>query len=70
MTVLSSGSWREIERRHGSCSPGVEKLLVYFLLLEDGSQTMLTPAELEQRFGWKNDPSMVPHLPGMEASKP
>jgi len=31
---------------------------------------MLTPAEFDQRFGWKNDPSMVPHLPGMEASKP
>jgi hypothetical protein len=49
-----------------SCSPGVEKLLGYFLLLVDGSQTMLTPAEFEQRFDWKNDPSKVPHLPGME----
>jgi hypothetical protein len=44
--------------RHG-------KLLGYFLLLEDGSQPMLTPAEFEQRFGWQNDPSQVPHLPGM-----
>ncbi len=50
---------------HYRCSPGVEKLLGYFLLLEDGSQTMLTPAESEQRFGWKNDPSKVPQLPGM-----
>jgi len=43
----------------------VEKLLGYFLLLEDGSQTMLTPAEFEQRFGWKNKPSKVSQLPGM-----
>jgi hypothetical protein len=34
--------------------------------LADGSQTMLTPAEFEQRFGWKNDPTQGPHLPGME----
>ena len=37
----------------------------YYLLLEDGSQTMLTPAEFEKRFGWKNDSSKVPQLPGM-----
>jgi len=40
------------------------------VLFEEGSHAMLTPAEFDQRFGWKNDPSMVPHLPGMEASKP
>ncbi len=51
---------------HYRCWPGVEKLLGYYLLLEDGSQTMLTPAEFEQRFGRQNDPSKVPHLPGME----
>jgi hypothetical protein len=51
---------------HYRCSPGVEKLLGYFLLLEDGSQTMLTPAEFEQRFGWKNDPTKAPQLPGMD----
>ena len=51
---------------HYRCSPGAEKLPGYYLLLDNGSQTMLTPAEFEQRFGWKNDPSQVPHLPGME----
>ena len=48
---------------HGS--PGVEKLLGYYLLLDNGEQTILTSAEFEQRFGWKNDPSKVPQLPGM-----
>mgnify|MGYP007016030949 CR=1 FL=1 len=55
-----------IAANHYRCSPGVEKLLGYFLLLEEGSQTMLTPAEFEQRFGWKNAPSQVPQLPGTE----
>lgn len=55
---------------HYRYSPGVEKLLGYYLLREDGSQTMLTPAEFEQRFGWKNDPAKVPHLPGMEEPEP
>lgn len=51
---------------HFAGSPDVEQEFVYVALTDDGEQITLTPAEFEQRFGWQNDPSQVPHLPGME----
>jgi hypothetical protein len=31
-------------------------------LLEDGSQVTLSPAEFQDRYGWRNDPAKVPEL--------
>ena len=57
--------WNSRPAQSGAYSyPPTRKLLSYYLLLDNGEQTMLTPAEFEQRFGWQNDLSKVA-LPGM-----
>jgi hypothetical protein len=43
--------------------------LVYVVLTEDDEQITLTPAEFEQRYGWKNDPSKVRLLPEPEGEQ-
>ena len=42
---------------HYRCSPGVEKDLVYVALTDAGEQITLSPAEFQQKYGWKNDPA-------------
>ena len=43
---------------HFTGSPGVEEELVYLVQTDEGQET-LSPAELEEKYGWKNDPSTV-----------
>ncbi len=43
---------------HFTGSPGVEKELVYVVQTDEGQET-LSPAEFEQKYGWKNDPARV-----------
>jgi WD40 repeat protein len=50
LSVSPEGHWRG--------SPGVESELRY-LVLTDSGQDMLTPAEFEKKYGWKNDPQKV-----------
>ncbi len=41
---------------HFAGTPQIERQLVIVVLTDDGRQEMLTPAEFEQKYGWKNDP--------------
>ena len=38
---------------------GVQENIVYVAETDDGQRITLTPAEFEQKYGWKNDPSKV-----------
>jgi WD40 repeat protein len=50
LSVSPEGHWRG--------SPGIQSELRY-LVLTDSGQEMLTPAEFEKKYGWKNDPAKV-----------
>jgi len=50
MIIHPSGHWRG--------SPGMEDKIVYVVETIDGQET-LTPVEMEQKYGWVNDPSQV-----------
>ena len=54
----ASGGWICIGADgHYRGSEGIEAEFVYVALHKDGSQTLHTPAEFQQQFEWKNDPS-------------
>ena len=47
---------------HFRGTPGIENEIVYAVLLEDGRQEKLTPAEFGQKYNWKNNPDRVQPL--------
>jgi hypothetical protein len=60
LTALPQGQWLAVSPAgHYRGPPGVEKEIVYVVQPEAGPQQVLTPAEFEKQYGWKNDPEKV-----------
>jgi WD40 repeat protein len=44
---------------HFTGTPQIERQLVIVVLTDDGRQETLSPAEFEQKYGWRNEPEKV-----------
>ena len=51
LTITADGHYRGTAR--------VDRQIMFVVQKRDGTSETLTPAEFEQRCGWKNDPSKV-----------
>jgi len=47
---------------HYRGTPDIRKHIVYVAMLDDGSQQTFTPAQFDEKFGWKNDPNKATFL--------